>query len=65
MASGKKKVLRVIKQLGLTEMYKNISSLHSRSEYHLLFDTVDCEFKVLVNQSNVPNQYQDECLREQ
>ena len=43
MASGKKKVLRVIKQLGLTEMYKNISSLHSSSEYHLLFDTADCQ----------------------
>lgn len=65
MASGKKKVLRVIKRLGLTEMYENISSLHGSSEYHLLFDTVDCEFKVLVNQSNVPYKYQDECLREQ
>lgn len=63
VASGKKEVLKFIKKLGIDGMYENIRSIHSNSECDLFYDTVDGEFKALVDQSKVPYEYWDNCLK--
>ena len=63
VASGKKEVLKFIKKMGLDGMYENIRIIHKNSECDLFYDTVDGEFKVLVDQSKVPYEYWDNCLK--
>ncbi|CUJ67807.1 Uncharacterised protein [Achromobacter xylosoxidans] len=63
VASGKKEVLKSIKKFGIDGMYENIKSIHNDSECDLFYDTVDGEFKALVDQSKVPYEYWDNCLK--
>ncbi len=38
--------------------------VYIKSVCHLIFDPLDYTFKVLVDQSRVPYEYQDECIRD-
>ena len=63
VASGKREVLKFIRKMGIDGMYENIKSIHNNSECDLFYDTVDGEFKALVDQSKVPHEYWDNCLK--
>ena len=64
VTSKRKEILKYTKKLGLYGLYKDVKNAHDKSVCHLIFDPLDYTFKVLVDQSRVPYEYQDECIRD-
>lgn len=64
VTSKRKEILKYTRKLGLKGIYADVKNAHSKCVCHLIFDPIDYTFKVLMDQSRVPYEYQDECIRD-